>query len=230
MVMKKPGAWMWVFLGLWSCAAPEPETKNVLDERGKMVEGVSRNYFENGKLRNEVPVKDGKRNGEAREYYENGQLAASIVYESDQKSGLSRWYYQDGILFQEVSFVANQKHGIEKKYYNTGELMASLPWKHGATTSGLKEYQKNGKLVKQPEITVSGHGTLTLRLSNGAEQVSFYMGDMAADEPLDESKHQLIPSQKGVAMLKAPSEATTFIAVRKSNMKNPQILLHNWKP
>lgn len=217
-----------VFLVLAGCENAPKEPELVQDASGKIIEGISKNFYDNGKLRNEVPVKAGKRHGVAREYYENGQLAAEIEYKEDVKNGWSKWYYQDGILYQEAEFVGNQKEGIEKKYYNTGELMAVLKWKGGKSLPGLVEYQLNGKEIKQPNIVVQEKaGKWEIRLSNGATNVKYYQGILNADEPFDESKFELLPSKDGVAFVAKSDELLNVIAVRRSNMKNPQILLFN---
>lgn len=223
--------WM-LFIGLFvlSCAETAEQSEQVIDESGKLVEGVSRNFYENGKLRNEVPVKEGKRHGLAKEYYENGNLAAAIEYKNDLKEGLSQWFYQDGILYQEAQYQNNKKHGIEKKFYNTGELMAELKWKEGEALPGLVEYQQNGKEIKQPTIEVSGRGTVKIRLSNGARNVQFYRGEMADDEPLNTDKHIALDTYEGVATVSLNQEPLHIIAVRRSNMKNPQILRMTYQP
>ncbi len=214
-----------------SCSESEPKTENVVNAAGQLIDGVSMNYYDDGSIRSEVPVKDGKRHGEAREYYENGKLAASIVYENDQKNGTSKWYYQDGILYQQAIFVDNKKHGLEKKYYNTGELMAVLRWKEGETLPGLMEFNKNGKEVRQPSIVVTEKGgKLTIRLSNGAERVTFYEGQLGDDEVLDPAVNRELPTKKGLASMSATGAPVHLIAVRRSNMKHPQILRYTYQP
>lgn len=231
--MKKTSLpWLLCMLLLFvACAEKQPEEVTVRDASGKLMEGISKNYYENGKLRNEVPVKDGMRHGVAREYYENGQLAAEIEYKADAKNGWSKWYYQDGILYQEAQFVANQKEGIEKKYYNTGELLALLKWKNGKSLPGLVEYQLNGKEIKQPTIVVQEKGgKWEIRLSNGATNVKYYLGTLGEQEPFEEEKFELLPTKDGIAVHPKSNAPLQVIAVRRSNMKNPQILLYNEQP
>jgi antitoxin component YwqK of YwqJK toxin-antitoxin module len=218
-------------VGFSSCETAEKEPALVKDASGRLIAGISKNYYDDGKIRNEVPVKDGMRHGVAREYYESGQLAAAIEYQADQKNGWSKWYYKDGILYQEAQFVANQKEGIEKKYYNTGELMAVLKWKGGKTAPGLLEYQLNGKAIKQPSIVVQEKaGKWEIRLSNGATNVKFYRGSLGSEEAFDEEAHTLLATIDGVASLPIDDQALQVIAVRRSNMKNQQVLLYTAQP
>lgn len=230
-MMSKCIAAILAFSFLVSCSESEHKTQNVVNAAGQIIDGISINYYDDGSIRSEVPVKDGKRHGEAREYYENGQLAASIAYENDLKNGTSKWYYQDGILYQQAIFVDNKKHGLEKKYYNTGELMAVLRWKEGETLPGLMEFHKNGKEVRQPSIVVTEKGgKLTIRLSNGAERVVFYAGQLADDQVLDPTMHRELETKKGLASMPATGAPVHLIAVRRSNMKHPQILRYTYQP
>lgn len=218
-------------IGLSSCETAEKEPELVTDASGRPIAGISKNYYDDGQIRNEVPVKDGMRHGVAREYYESGQLAAAIEYQANLKNGWSKWYYQDGILYQEAQFVANQKEGIEKKYYNTGELMAVLKWKGGKPVPGLLEYQLNGKAIKQPGIVVQEKaGQWEIRLSNGATTVKFYRGSLGIEEAFDEGAYTLLATNDGVASLPIDDQALQVIAVRRSNMKNQQVLLYTAQP
>lgn len=224
-------AFLVVLCGLMACDSSEPKVENKVDDDGRLIEGVSVNYHANGKVQNEVPVKEGRRNGEAREYYENGKLAATIEYKDDIKNGWSRWYYPDGILYQEAQYADNKKNGIEKKYHNTGELMAILKWKNGEALPGLKEYQPDGKEVKQPEIRAQLKGNqLEVRLSNGSSQVQFYEGLLGDDEFLDPAKHPVLETVDGVARLPWKGQPVHVIASRKSNFKNPQLLRYSHNP
>lgn len=223
---------LWVAVLPWfGCEPSEPKVENKVDANGRLIEGVSVNYHANGKVQNEVPVKAGRRNGEAKEYYENGKLAATIEYKDDIKNGWSKWYYPDGVLYQEAQYTNNKKNGLEKKYHNTGELMAVLKWKQGEALPGLKEYQPDGREVKQPEIRAQIKGNvLEVRLSNGSSQVQFYEGQLGEDEFLDPTKHPVLETVDGVARLPWKGQPIHVIASRKSNFKNPQILRYTHNP
>lgn len=231
--MNKLLVWFNVLLFTFavSCDSAPTKIENKVDANGRLVEGISVNYHANGKVQNEVPIKAGRRNGEAKEYYENGKLAATIEYKDDVKNGWSKWYYPDGVLYQEAQYTNNKKNGLEKKYHNTGELMAVLKWKQGEALPGLKEYQPDGREVKQPEIRAQLKGkVLEVRLSNGSSQVQFYEGQLGEDEILDPTKHPVLETVDGVARLPWKGQPIHVIASRKSNFKNPQILRYTHNP
>lgn len=195
-------------------------------------EGLQKNYYEDGKIKNEVTYVDGKRTGPARQFYTTGKLESEITYKDNQKDGPSKWYYEDGILYQEVTFVQGKKHGEEKKYHNTGKLMARLYWDNGRVLPGLKEYDFDGKELRQPYIVVSGQGKLTLKLSNADERVEFYVGKLAANQALEDATVEPLQVVNGVATYQMPAGATSvhFIAKRKTALKNEQLLTLEYKP
>jgi hypothetical protein len=221
-------------LALISCADPvsekdsaQPLTKNAAGR----AEGTQKNYYEDGKIKNEVSYVDGRRDGAAKQYYTNGQAESEISYKDNVKDGPSKWYYEDGILYQEVTYRSGKKHGIEKKYHNTGKLMAELFWTDGEVLPGLKEYDYNSKLLRQPYIVVTGDKTLRLKMSNGDEKAEYYIGKLAEGQSLVGAGLQVLPKNKGEAVYTVPAgQKTVHIVVeRKTALKNPQTLLLSYQ-
>ena len=50
---------------------------------------VKREYWENGKLRNEIHYKDGKRNGLWTTWHESGKKSSEYMYKDGKQEGLS---------------------------------------------------------------------------------------------------------------------------------------------
>ncbi len=214
---------------LLACADPATENsaeKPLTMNAAGRAEGVQKNYYEGGKIKNEVTYVDGRRDGPAKQYYTNGQAESEITYKNNVKDGPSKWYYEDGILYQEVTFRAGKKHGVEKKYHNTGKIMAELFWADGEVLPGLKEYDFNGKELRQPYLVVEGTSTLTIKLSNGDEKATFYIGKLEKGQSLTAAGLIPLPQNKGVARYTVPAGVKTvdILAERKTSMKNPQIL------
>jgi len=57
---------------------------------------VKRTYYESGKLKTEVFLINGKKNGEEKLYYENGQLEEICSYIDDKMHGEYKTYYENG--------------------------------------------------------------------------------------------------------------------------------------
>lgn len=58
----------------------------------------ARKYFGNGRLKSEIPYKNGKREGMAKVYYENGRVRAKGLYKDGKLVGKVKEYYENGFL------------------------------------------------------------------------------------------------------------------------------------
>ncbi|GEM_PF-147000 len=65
---------------------------------------VMREFFEDGTLRSETEIKEGKRHGRHREYYENGKLKVRGKYSSNRPKGTWRYYNEEGKLLNKEKF------------------------------------------------------------------------------------------------------------------------------
>lgn len=63
-----------------------------------ILNGPSRKYYWNGKIKSEITYKNGKREGPSRLYYENGQLKAEGFYLGGKLAGPVKEYDEKGIL------------------------------------------------------------------------------------------------------------------------------------
>lgn len=214
-------------LSLLGCGGQQNDSEvNALQSISGKAEGLQKNYYDDGTLKNEVTYVAGKRNGPARQFYKNGKPESEINYKDNKKDGASKWYYEDGLLYQEISYSEGQKHGKEIKYHNNRRKMAELSWKNDEPLPGLVEYDYNGKALRQPYIVVSGTGKLEIKLSNGDEKVKFYLGKLEENQTLVEAGLQELDTQAGVAYYKpkAGEKSVELVAFRKTAMRNPQIL------
>lgn len=174
-----------LFLGFSCDYTVEKKEKTVSSKKTKKKTGVNKVYYEDGTLRAEVNVVDGKRNGLARDFYPNGKPHLEIQYKDGLKHGLTKMYYENGKLYEESGFDTGEKHGIQKKYRQDGKVLAEAKYHFGEPCAGLKEYLKDGSLKKKyPTIEVtpidnilkSDSYTLRLSMSDKSKNVTFYEG------------------------------------------------------
>ena len=69
-----------------------------LNEKGEVVEGVKKIYFENGGLAGISYYKDGRLDGELRDYYENGKLKFVAIMKNGDYEGKAQQYDESGQL------------------------------------------------------------------------------------------------------------------------------------
>jgi hypothetical protein len=171
-------------------------------------DGVNKTFYSNGKLRSEVPIRDGKKNGTARDFYQNGKTHLEIEYVNSVKHGITRMYYENGNLYQESPYENGKINGVQKKFREDGRLMAEVPYRNGEICMGLKEYLTDGSLKKNyPTIVVTpidnilkeDRYTLRLTMSDKSKNVVFYQGNLSDNCLMDGLERVYETPVKGVS-------------------------------
>ena len=122
--------------------------------------GKKYEYYENGKLRMEITLRNNIKNGNAFSYTNDGKLLCKIQYKDDIEM-LSECYYQDSSLEQVYKSI-NGKLGILTTYYKgtnkksyisevnaeTGEVTINLEAPPGLYSEVLKDYSEKTVLKK----------------------------------------------------------------------------------
>ena len=70
----------------------------------------------------EVIFKNDKREGLAKDYYESGTLKEEFNYINGKVEGLDKVYYKSGALKAEGNYKDNEKEGLWKEYDESGAL------------------------------------------------------------------------------------------------------------
>ena len=111
---------------------------------GKIPDSQVIERYENGKIRNLVHYKNGKREGKAIGFYENGKVKIESTYKDDNPTGVTKSFYKTGKLKSESEIIAGKKVSY-KEYYNNGKLKEEVYYKNGEGIS--KTYDENGNPV-----------------------------------------------------------------------------------
>jgi hypothetical protein len=119
------------------------EARNVIDnsmKQGKWVEYIDENedisddtttYYRLTIYKNDVPQ------GVVREYYHSGKLRNETPYTDGHIDGVVKSYFENGTLSLMTPYVYGKKEGIERIYYESGKIQSETKY-----DSGLPEYQK----------------------------------------------------------------------------------------
>lgn len=106
---------------------------------------IKKEYYPNGALKTEIPLTNGKENGELRRYQEDGSLLMTINYKMGQRDGKTVLYGPDGYPIMEFSMKNNQLHGTNKTYWqDTHSIKSQSKWENGIQGKSTM-YYKNGK-------------------------------------------------------------------------------------
>ena len=81
--------------------------KEIFVKNKKIV--LEKEYYANGKLAREIPLKDGLINGEAKDYYENGKIRSTATFVNGDIDGIVKEYNQAGKVIKETLYKNGKK-------------------------------------------------------------------------------------------------------------------------
>lgn len=181
----------------------------------------------------EIPILKGTsiRHGIQKRYYRNGSLYSAIPYRNGKRIGTAYTYYMaaEGVkpaIWKEQNYIDNRLHGICKRYHDDGTLQAEYEYKNGNPATGLKEYSKSGKPIKQPTLIVSANRTaagyyVSARLSNDHKKVDYFIGNLVEGKYLPEGLKGLqVKNGLGEIMVDASKKSVTITAQFTSRYRN----------
>ena len=108
------------------------------------LDGIYREYYENGQLKLECTYKNGQLEGIAKEYYKNNQLSCEYNFRDGKLDGLCKEYYESGKIKEEYYCKDGKFEGTYKKYYTNGKEKSEYNYKNGKLNGMAKEYRING--------------------------------------------------------------------------------------
>ena len=151
----------------------------------KSLDGVQKEFYENGTLKREVPYVQGKRQGIAREYYPTGVLRATFEYKDDVWNGIVAKYYATGKLEHESIYEngrPNSKGVRIFRYYDDGRT--KYEYFYDKDEGGYrKEYYPNG----QPSLEMTIEGWNAYSCKNYGEDGHLTSTECPKDTPIDEA-------------------------------------------
>lgn len=113
------------------------------------VNGILKQYFESGILKNATQYKNGKKDGVSNIYNRSGVLLWEIPFKDGEKNGVARKHGQTGALIAEIPFKEGKINGVEKHYYQSGKLKEEIPYTDNEINGVRKWYSESGELEKE---------------------------------------------------------------------------------
>lgn len=147
--------------GLWDTKLNDKKREAAIEElpeyktMGSNYTGVWKMYSEDSTLISSNTYLNGVRNGISIQYYKNGKPMLETNYLEGEQHGTAKKYYKSGKIYRETPYHNGLIDGVVKKYYDGGELMSESPFKNGYQIFGLKEYTETGQEIKRkPTILI----------------------------------------------------------------------------
>lgn len=130
----------------------------------------------------------GHLNGLSKGYYDNGKLMFAVNYDMGELDGVSKEYNVKGVLISKVFYKHGQFHGKSIKYFEDSKK----PWMYEEYKNGNKhgrtvEYYPNNKIKSYEEFKGGElHGTVINYYENGNESSRmFYAGGVPEGKQVD---------------------------------------------
>ena len=107
-------------------------------------DGVSYQYYENGKINEEIHWKNGIKQGKWARYYLNEKPVVSSTYLNDKLNGDYQAFYQDGKLKVKGVYWKDFRHGKWLYYNEKGEIKLTIKYHYGEVLNKdeLNEYER----------------------------------------------------------------------------------------
>lgn len=134
---------------------------------------TKKTFYENGALKSEVPVSNGRESGLMREYFEDGSLAAEIEMKDNVRNGKSISYYPSGEIARRRRYSSGKEIGADDIYYPNGQLKISQIFDSLGLKVDFAAFKENGEIDydRMEPITIEKQGSLLLRLANADPSV-----------------------------------------------------------
>jgi len=116
-------------------------------------EGLHKEWYRSGNLKDEINYAVGQKNGEYRYWSDHSQLIEEGHYVKGELDGLIKEWYKNGNIKLEVNYKAGEMHGLRTEWYKSGHKWSEQVMKDGYVESGKHFYNDgtemtHGSLIK----------------------------------------------------------------------------------
>lgn len=106
------------------------------------------NKYNNGKIKRNFEVRNGKLNGTITEYYKNGIVKFTGNYNNNKiTDGCALFYYENGNLESKFCWRNGKQHGIQEMFYENGNKKLQSVLQEGKLLGLELVFRENGTLL-----------------------------------------------------------------------------------
>lgn len=111
-------------------------------------------FFENGQIKSQVPLVNGKRNGKMIDYYPDGKIRAERAFADDVQMGKTVFYYPDGQV-QEVQYYHNgARVNGDSIWYPNRALQFAVTMQAGKKNGYLRKWDESGNMIYEAKYSM----------------------------------------------------------------------------
>ena len=113
---------------------------------GKRADGISRGWWPNGQLKQEMTWKDGELLLEIH-WGKNGVKTARYTWKNGKRDGLQTYWYPNGHKRKESTYKDGKQDGVETRWYQNGQKIYEVNYKEGLYYGDNIDSPYSGKVV-----------------------------------------------------------------------------------
>lgn len=110
------------------------------------IEGVVKEYYENGQLKFTAPYQKGYKNGLEQNFYPNGKLQSDYTYVQGVLTGPYHSYFANGQLYEKGTYQDDELNGTYEQFYANGILSFQYTYKASQLDGPYKEFDSQGRI------------------------------------------------------------------------------------
>ena len=118
-------------------------------DQNKLYNGPYREYFENGDLKMEMYIVQGKPDDTYVVYYSNAKIKEVRSYLNGVFNGIWRSYSEQGVLMAQAEYLNGMKHGLWRIWDEQGTLRYEMQYDRGKKTGNWSMWDESGKLISE---------------------------------------------------------------------------------
>jgi antitoxin component YwqK of YwqJK toxin-antitoxin module len=109
--------------------------------------GIHKEWFRNGNLKDEISYSNGLKDGEFRYWDDKGQLLKEGHYIQNNLDGLIKEWYHNGNIKLEVNYKNGYMHGLRTEWYKSGHKWSEQIMENGYVVSGKHFYNDGTEIT-----------------------------------------------------------------------------------
>lgn len=113
-------------------------------------------------------------NGRIMVYYDEGQIKKEFTLLNGKRNGVCKYYYQNGHVLREMTYFDGKLEGFAKEFYSNGNLKFFELWENNYLDGIRVSYSRDGQLLSKQQYKRSLLNGVCFTKNGDNEKATFY--------------------------------------------------------
>jgi antitoxin component YwqK of YwqJK toxin-antitoxin module len=165
------------------------------DRNGNQIQdGMFTAWYANGRKKEEVPYKNGKKFGIAVCWYDNGNKMHEVTFMDGKENSVATTWYINGKKMQEVLYKNGIEQGMLNGWYENGQKKEEIPFKDGRKNGTAVFWFEDGR-KKQEVIFMDGKETGIDTVRHVSERKNKILPDKFVEKKTEVVREKIDPDR-----------------------------------